>query len=378
MHQSSVQVETAGGAVPVASPTPSNNGSAASSVAAAAETAAKSSTSISSRKTYSLLGVQIVGTGSCVPQRTITNADLQRDHGFDPAWIEQRSGILERRHAPQDIATSDLCVEAGKRAMEAAGAKPEDIDLLVVGTFTPDHFCPSTGCLVQHRLGLEVPAFDLSAACSGFVYALATGAQFVATGNARTVLVIGADTNSRFINPNDLYTYPLFGDGAGAAVLTRGQAHQGLVRYQLGSDGGKGPMLVIPCGGTRLPASIDAVQAELQYIKMDGRNVFKWAVRALTDSIALILEHARLTVNDVSLYVLHQANIRIIVSASEQLGIAPERLFNNIQRYGNTSGGSVPIALDEAFRAGRIKSGDTVLMSGFGAGLTWGTALFRW
>jgi 3-oxoacyl-[acyl-carrier-protein] synthase III len=396
MHQSSVQVETAGTAVPVVnpapsvtqipspsgngshSPSPSGNGSAAKSDSASAEASAKASTFIPCRKTYSLLGVQIIGTGSCVPQRTVTNADLLRDHGFDPAWIEQRSGIYERRHAPHDIATSDLCVEAGKRAMDAAGVKPEDIDLLVIGTFTPDHYCPSTGCLVQHRLGLEAPAFDLSAACSGFVYALTTAAQFVATGNARTVLVIGGDTNSRYINPNDLYTYPLFGDGAGAAVLTRGDAHQGLVRYQLGTDGSKAPMLSIPCGGTRLPPSLDAVQAEMQYIKMDGRNVFKWAVRALTDTIALILEHSKLTVNDVSLYVLHQANIRIINAAIEQLSIPPDRVFNNIQRYGNTSGGSIPIALDEAYRAGRIKPGETALMSGFGAGLTWGTALFRW
>jgi 3-oxoacyl-[acyl-carrier-protein] synthase-3 len=344
----------------------------------AVEPATKTTTFTVRRKTCSLMGVQIVGTGSFVPDNVVTNEDLRRTKGFDPAWIEQRSGILERRHAPPELATSDLCVEAGKRAMQAAVVRPQDVDLLVIGTFTPDHLCPSTACLVQHRLGLEGPAFDLSAACSGFMYALSTAAQFVATGNARTALVIGGDTNSRYMNPKDQRVFPLFGDGAGAAVVTRGEPRQGLLCYQLGADGGGGPLLVVPGGGTREPATVEMIQAGRQYVYMDGRNVFKWAVRALSDTIALVLEQSGLTVQDVSLYLLHQANIRIIDAAIQQLGIPPEKVFNNIQRYGNTSGGSVPIALDEAFRAGRIKPGDTLLLSGFGAGLTWGTALFRW
>lgn len=324
------------------------------------------------------MGVQIVGTGSFVPSNVVTNEDLKRTNGFDPAWIEQRSGILERRHSPPEIATSDLCVEAGGRALRAAGVQPADVDLLVIGTFTPDHFCPSTACIVQHRLGMDAPAFDVSAACSGFMYALSTAAQFIATGNARTALVIGADTNSRFVNPADQRTYPLFGDGAGAVVLTAGEPSQGLLCYQLGADGGGGPMLVIPGCGTRQPVSAETVQTGAQYVQMDGRNVFKWAVRALIETVELVLERTGITVQDVSLYLLHQANIRIITAAVEQLGIPPEKVFNNIQRYGNTSGASVPIALDEAFREGRVKRGDTVLLSGFGAGLTWGTALFRW
>jgi 3-oxoacyl-[acyl-carrier-protein] synthase-3 len=351
---------------------------AAEPAPAAAESASKTSTFTVRRKTCSLMGVQIVGTGSYVPDNVVTNEDLKRTKGFDPAWIEQRSGILERRHAPPELATSDLCVEAGARAMRAAGVGPQEIDLLVIGTFTPDHLCPSTACLVQHRLGLEVPAFDISAACSGFMYALSTAAQFIATGNARTALVIGGDTNSRYMNPMDQRVFPLFGDGAGAVIVTRGEPRQGLVCYQLGADGGGGPLLVIPGGGTRQPASVEMIQAGRQYVFMDGRSVFKWAVRALSDTIALVLEQAGLSVHDVSLYLLHQANIRIIDAAVQQLGIPPEKVFNNIQRYGNTSGGSVPIALDEAFRAGRIKPGETLLMSGFGAGLTWGTALFRW
>jgi 3-oxoacyl-[acyl-carrier-protein] synthase III len=384
MHHTSAPVEASGSAAPA------SNGSAPTSappvsiridppVQLAAQPAGKSSSVFTlRRKTSSLLGVQIVGTGSYVPDNVVTNEDLRRTHGFDPEWIEQRSGILERRHAPRDQATSDLCVEAGGRALRAAGLRPQDIDLLVVGTFTPDHFCPSTACLVQHRLGLEVPAFDISAACSGFVYALSTAAQFVATGNARTAMVIGADTNSRIVNPTDQRTFPLFGDGAGAVILTRGEPHQGLICYQLGADGGGGALLVIPGGGTRQPTSPQTVEAGLQYVQMDGRSVFKWAVRALSDTIELVLEQAGLTVHDVSLYLLHQANKRIIDAAVQQLGIPTEKVFNNIQKYGNTSGGSVPIALDEAFAAGRVKRGDTILLSGFGAGLTWGTALFRW
>jgi 3-oxoacyl-[acyl-carrier-protein] synthase-3 len=343
-----------------------------------AETAPRTTSFKLHRKTYSLMGLQIIGTGSYVPDNVVTNEQLKETHGFDPAWIEQRSGIQERRHLPGEFATSDMSAEAGARAIRSAGVKPEDIDLLVLGTFTPDHFCPSTACLVQDRLGLEVPAFDVSAACSGFMYALATAGQYIATGNAKTALVIGADTNSRFMNPLDQRVYPLFGDGAGAAILTRGGPKQGLLRYQLGADGGGGPLLVIPGGGTRVPASASMIEAGDQYVKMDGRQVFKWAVRALSDTVALVLKEAGLSVHDVSLYLLHQANIRIIDAAVDQLGIPKEKVFNNIQRYGNTSGGSIPLALDEAFRAGRIKPGDTLMLCGFGAGLTWGTALFRW
>jgi 3-oxoacyl-[acyl-carrier-protein] synthase-3 len=381
MHQSTVRVEGTPAAGPTAqeisqlrnpsAPTPANP------TPPPGETA-KAGTFVLRRKTNSLMGVQIVGTGSYVPDNVITNADLLRENGFDPEWIEQRSGIVERRRASANQATSDLCVEAAKRALAAAGLGPKDVDLLIIGTFTPDHFCPSTACLVQDRLGLACPAFDLSAACSGFMYSLSTAAQYVATGNATTALALGADTNTRFMNPTDQRTYPLFGDGAGAAVITRGTPKQGLLCYQLGADGGGGPLLVIPAGGTREPTSPASVQAGRQYVHMDGRSVFKWAVRALTDTIQLVLEQSNLGVNDVSVYVLHQANQRIIDAAVDALKIPRERVFNNIQRYGNTSGASVPIALDEAFRAGRIHPGDTLLLSGFGAGLTWGTAVFRW
>lgn len=331
-----------------------------------------------SRRVRSLLGVQIIATGSYVPEKIVTNNDLQAQYGFDPAWIEQRTGILARRHVSDGEATSDLCIEAARRAMKDGQVSARDIDLIVVGTFTPDYHCPTTANLVQKALGIDAPAMDVHAACSGFVYALATAAQFVATGNSKVALVIGGDCNSRIINPTELKIAPLFGDGAGAVLVTKGDAHQGLMCYQLGSDGGGGPMLDRPSGGSRKPITHEDLDAGAHLLHMDGRAVFKWAVRAVTDSVELVLQKSGLSVHDVALYVLHQANIRIINNVADQLAIPPEKLFNNLREYGNTSGGSIPIALDEAIRAGRLDRGDTLLMSGFGGGLTWGTCLFRW
>ena len=331
-----------------------------------------------SRRTRSLLGVQIVGTGSYVPENVVTNQDLQSRYGFDPEWIEQRTGILARRHVTADQATSDLCIEAAKRAMRNAQVSARDIDLVVVGTFSPDFHCPTTANLVQNALGIDAPAMDVHAACSGFVYALATAAQFVATGNSRMALVIGGDCNSRIVNPQDMKVAPLFGDGAGAVLLTKGDSHQGLICYQLGSDGGGGKMLDRQAGGSRNPMTHDDLDAGRQFLQMDGRNVFKWAVRAVTDSVELVLRKSGMSVHDVALYVLHQANIRIINNVAEQLAIPQDKMFNNLREYGNTSGGSIPIALDEAVNSGRVERGDTLLISGFGAGLTWGTCLFRW
>ncbi|QDT42038.1 3-oxoacyl-[acyl-carrier-protein] synthase 3 [Gimesia alba] len=331
-----------------------------------------------SQRTNSLLGVQIVSSGSYVPDNVVTNQDLQERFGFDPEWIEQRTGILERRHAPADMATSDLCYEAAQKAIRAARVNPEDIDLLIVGTFTPDFQCPSVACLVQDRLGLDAPAIDLQAACAGFMYALVTAAQYVATGNSKLALVIGGDCNSRIVNPEDRRVAPLFGDGAGAVLLAKGDPHQGLACYQTGSDGSGCSLLDRPAGGTRNPATAEDIQEGRHFLNMDGRSVFKWAVRTVADSIDLMLTKTGMSVHDVDLFLMHQANIRIIDSACEQLGIPKDKVFNNLDRYGNTSGGSIPIVLDEAFNAGLINRGDTVLLSGFGAGLAWGTGLFRW
>ncbi|MEX0717266.1 MAG: beta-ketoacyl-ACP synthase III [Planctomycetaceae bacterium] len=331
-----------------------------------------------SQRTNSLLGVRIVACGGYVPERVVTNADLEAQYGFEPGWIEQRTGILSRHHAAPDEATSDLCVKAARLAMRSARVEPDEIDLVVVGTFSPDFGCPSTACLVQDKLGLDAPAFDLQAACSGFMYALVTASQFVATGNSRLALVIGGDVNSRIVDPYDQRTAPLFGDGAGAVLVSRGEPHQGLICYQMGSDGSGGPMLSMPSGGTRNPATPESVRAGEHFLRMDGRNVFKWAVRALTDTVELVLEKSGMSVHDVSLFLFHQANVRIINHAVEQLGIPPEKVFNNLHRYGNTSAGSIPLAMNEAHQAGLLARGDTVLMSGFGGGLTWGTGLFRW
>ena len=355
-----------------------SQGTALDSVCSVATNPATASKSGWSRRTRSLLGVQIVSTGSYLPDNIVTNEDLQARFGYDPAWIEQRTGIHARRYAAPEQATSDLCVEAARHAIRNGRVDTRDIDLVVVGTFTPDFQCPSTANLVQESLGIDAPAMDVHAACSGFVYALVTAAQYVATGNSRLALVIGGDCNSRIVNPLDQKVAPLFGDGAGAVLVARGDAHQGLICYQLGSDGGGGCMLDRLAGGSKNPMTHESLDAGQQFLQMDGRNVFKWAVRAVTDSIEVVMRKTGLSAHDVSLYVLHQANIRIINNVAEQLAIPADKMFNNLREYGNTSGGSIPIALDEAFQSGRIHRGDTLLMSGFGAGLTWGTCLFRW
>ena len=325
-----------------------------------------------------LNGVQVLGSGRYLPERVVTNHDLLQSHGFDPEWIVNRTGIHERRFAPPHQATSDLCEAAARRCLHDAHCDPSEVDLLVVGTMTPDMAFPSTACLVQDRLKLRCPAFDLQAACAGFVYAMMTAAQFVASGTSRRALVIGGDCNSRVINPEDQKSFPLFGDGAGAVLLGPGDAEQGFLAYQLGSDGSGGDLLNRPACGSRLPPSVEALGEGLHYLTMDGRAVFKWAVRMLADSAALVLDHAGLTVNDVRWFVPHQANIRIIHAASDVLGFDRDRVFKNLERYGNTSGGSIPIALDELRADRQIDRGDLILMSGFGAGLTWGTVLVQW
>jgi 3-oxoacyl-[acyl-carrier-protein] synthase-3 len=325
-----------------------------------------------------LTGVQILGTGSYVPEPVVTNQDLLRSHGFDPEWIINRTGIRERRFAPAHQATSDLCAHAATRCLKAAGCDPSEVDLLIIGTMTPDMCFPSTACLVQDRLGLSCPAFDLQAACAGFVYALITAAQFVAAGTSTRALVIGGDCNSRVINPGDQKSYPLFGDGAGAVLLAPGSKDQGMLAYQLGADGSGGDLLNRPACGSRMPPSAEALDQGLHYLAMDGRAVFKWAVRTLTDSTIAVLAKADCTVGDVRWFIPHQANVRIIHAASDVLGFHRDNVFKNLDRYGNTSGGSIPIALDEVIREGGIRPGDLVLTSGFGAGLTWGTALWRW
>jgi 3-oxoacyl-[acyl-carrier-protein] synthase-3 len=322
-------------------------------------------------------GVKLAATGSYVPEEVVTNDDLAA-LGCDSEWIIRRTGIRERRRAAPDQATSDLCYEAAIRCMQQAQVTADQIDLIIVATITPDHPTPSTACHLQRRLGAVAPAMDINAACAGFMYGLITAAQFVAAGNSRCALVVGADLMSRTINPDDNKTYPLFGDAAGAVILKPDEQSAGILSYQLGSEGCGGEMLCIPAGGTRKALTPEVFASGQQYLVMDGRNVFKWAVRVFDESAKQVLQHAGVEADAVDLVILHQANQRIIDSAVADLHVPADKVFVNLDRYGNTSGASIPLALDEAFREGKIQRGDTVLLCGFGAGLAWGTALLQW
>jgi 3-oxoacyl-[acyl-carrier-protein] synthase-3 len=327
------------------------------------------------------VGFRLVGIGGFAPDNVVTNADLAR-LGCDAEWIETRSGIRERRHAPPEMATSDMAVAAGERAIAAGAVDRRSIDLLVLGTFTPDMLIPSTACIVQEKLDLDAPAMDVTAACAGFVYALATAAQFLTAGSSATAIVIGADANSRLVDPNDLKTWPLFGDGAGAVVLTRDERAaardvRGLLAFSLGSDGRGAGLLACPMSGSREPISEEGARNRRQFMQMDGRAVFKWAIRLAEQNVREVVAHAGLSLSDIDCFILHQANARIVEGAREALGIPPEKFVMNLDRYGNTSSGSIPLAMDEAWRAGRIGPGSTVVVCGFGGGLAWGSAVWR-
>ncbi|MCY2938511.1 MAG: ketoacyl-ACP synthase III [Planctomycetota bacterium] len=328
-------------------------------------------------KCFRLAGIQIEATGSYVPDLVITNEQLHKELGCDSEWIVKRTGILERRHALPHQATTDLCQIAAQRCLDKSDYAKESIDLLVLGTFTPDMSFPSSACLLQDRLGLRCPAIEVQAACAGFMYALTTGASYMLAGAAERVMVVGGDTNSRVINPKDIKTYPLFGDGAGAVILTRGNPDQGLLSVSLGSDGGGGDLLNRPACGSRMPPTAATIEQGLHFLHMDGRAVFRWAVTILCDSIQDVLRHTGLSTDEVDLYIPHQANIRIINAAVDVLKVPRSKVFSNLEKYGNTSAGSIPIALDEALAQGRVKRGQTVVISGFGAGLTWGTAVLK-
>ena len=324
-----------------------------------------------------LTGAQILATGAYVPPHAITNEELA-PLGYDADWIVQRTGICARRRAADDVACSDLAYEAASRCLAQAETAADELDLIIVATLTGDSPIPSTACHLQRRLGARAAAFDISAACSGFMYALVTGLQFIKTGNTRRVLVVGSEVMTRYINPADTNTCPPFGAGAGAVLLGAGSDEQGLLAYTLGADGSGADLLRIPGGGTREPLTPERLAAGRQYIQMEGRTVFKWAVNLLADSVRQVLAQAKITTDDVALLILHQANRRIVDAAAEHLGIPPEKVVINLDRYGNTSAASIPLALDEVHRAGRLSRGDLVLLSGFGAGLSWGTAVLRW
>lgn len=324
-----------------------------------------------------LTGVQVLATGACAPEEVITNQDLA-ELGYDEEWIVKRTGIQARRRAAADQATSDLAAEAARRCLARAGVEPRDVDLIVLATMTPDHPTPSTACLVQQKLGGGAAAMDVNAACAGFMYALTTAMQFVKSGTARNALAIGADTMSRIVNPEDRKTFPLFGDGGGAVLLGPGGEDQGLVAFTLGADGRGSQLLIQPGGGSREPLTTESLLLGRQYIQMDGRVVFKWAVRLIRETTRDVLRHAQLELGDLDWIVMHQANQRIIDAAAADLGVPLDRVLVNVDRYGNTSAGTIPLVLDEAHAAGKFRPGDKILVIGFGAGLAWGSAILQW
>ncbi len=320
----------------------------------------------------------IAGTGSYAPARALTNADLERMVATSDEWIRERTGICERRIAATGEACSDLAVQAGKRALAAAGLAATDLDMILVATCTGDYPLPATACLVQHQLGAtNAAACDLSAACCGFVYALSVADAYVKNG-MRYVLVIGSEVMSAITDWTDRNTCVLFGDGAGAVVVGASDGERGILSTHLRSDGALCELIMVPGGGSRTPPSDKVIAERLQYIKMKGNETFKVAVRTLEEIARTTLSANGLRVEDLDLYVPHQANVRILKAVMERLGLPIEKVLLNLDRYGNTSAASIPIALDEAVREGRIKDGSLVMLGAFGAGLTWASAVIRW
>lgn len=328
-----------------------------------------------------MAGVRFLSTGAGLPTRVLSNADLAQMVDTSDEWITERTGIKERRIAAPEEATSDLSTRAARQALERARLRPEDLDAIIVATCTPDHLIPSTACLVQKNLGIPSGiAFDVSAACSGFIYGLAVANGLISTGVAKTVLLIGADTLSRFTDWTDRGTCVLFGDGAGAVILQREDEEPSrLLSVFLSAEGGKGDILEIPGGGSRHPmVNGEAVRAFPPIIKMEGKEVFKNAVTRMIEAAAAALTQAGLKPQDLALLIPHQANLRIIDAVVKRVNIPSERVFRNVQKFGNMSAATTIIALDQALGEGRVKRGDLVELIAFGAGLTWGAAVLRW
>jgi 3-oxoacyl-[acyl-carrier-protein] synthase-3 len=321
----------------------------------------------------------IIGIGCYLPEKKLTNQDLEKMVDTSDAWITERTGIKTRHIAAPDQATSDLAYEAAVRALADADTKPEELDLIIVATESPDYKYPSTACLLQARLGAKnAAAFDLSAGCSGFVYGLGIASQSIVSGLYKKILLVGAETLSRITDWTDRNTCVLFGDGAGAAVLGRVEEGYGVLSLDLGADGSGGSHLIQPAGGSRKPTTHETVDAHEHLIHMDGQDVFKFAARRMPYACRKVLQKAGMTIDDVALLVPHQANLRIIDNAIDRLKIDRDRVWINIDKHGNMSAACVPVCLTEAQEAGRLKKGDNVIMVAFGAGLTWAGALVKW
>jgi len=323
--------------------------------------------------------VGIIGTGSCVPSRVLTNFDLEKMVDTSDEWIRTRTGIVERRIADPDVPTSHLALSSAQAALESAQTEPRELDLIIVATVTPDMFFPSTASLLQQKLGAGyAAAFDILVGCTGFVYGCAVAREMIGVGTYERALVIGAETLSKIADWQDRSTCVLFGDAAGAVILASTEEGHGILDYSLGNDGTNADALKIPAGGSLMPTSEQTVAERLHYLTMNGPEVFKFAVRAMADSSEEVVRRAGLAMTDVDVVIPHQANLRIIDAAAKRFHLPYERFVRNLERYGNTSAASIPLALDEAVRTGRIKRGDHVLLSSFGAGLSWASMVLRW
>jgi len=327
----------------------------------------------------SLRKVKIAGTGSYIPQRVLTNADLERMVATSDEWISSRTGIKERRIADENEAASDLAYHAARRALKDAHVKPEDLDMIIVATITPDMIFPATACILQEKLGArKVAAFDLEAACSGFLYGLTVGSQFIATGMYDTILVVASETLSKIVDWQDRNTCVIFADGAGAAVIGPSSDSGRIISSYLGADGGGADLVGVPAGGSRLPASLQTVQNRQHYMKMKGNELFKTAVRAMIHAIYVSLEEGNLKSSDVDYFIPHQANMRIIDAVVKKVGLSQDKVHINLEQCGNMSAASVAVGLDEAVRGKKIKKGDKVLLTCFGGGVTWASMVIEW
>jgi len=322
--------------------------------------------------------VGIIGLGSYLPEKVLTNKDLEKIVDTTDEWITTRTGIKERRIAREDEATSDMATEAARAALKDAKLKPEDVDLIIVATITPDMFFPATACLVQSKLGCRmIPAFDVSVACSGFIYGIAIAKQFIASGAYKHALVIAAEKLSSVTDWTDRNTCVLFGDGAGAAVLGPVE-HGGILSVYLGANGKEGDLIKLPAGGSRIPATRKSVEDKLHFIKMNGAELFKHAVKIMADAALNATQPLGLSAADISIVIPHQANIRILNAVAKRMGLSEDKIYLNIEKYGNMSAASSAVALAEAVKEGRIKKGDKILLDAFGGGLTWGAIVIEW
>jgi 3-oxoacyl-[acyl-carrier-protein] synthase-3 len=323
--------------------------------------------------------LKIIGTGSALPEKILTNLDLEKMVDTTDQWIMERTGIKERRIADEKTATSDLVAEASRKALAMAGLKPEDVDTIIVGTSTPDTVYPATACWVQKNLGIKgSAAFDVSAGCSGFIFALEIAANLLNTGTSKRALVCGGEVMSKVVNWQDRATCVLFGDGAGACVVEAAKGDTGILSSNWGCDGNLAPLLYQPAGGTRMPASEETVTKKLHSVAMAGNEVFKNAVRAMSQATLKVLKDANIKPEDVKVFIPHQANMRIMEATRERTGIPFEKTYIVIHKYGNMSAATVPICLDEALREGKIKDGDIIILAAFGTGFTWAGMAIKW